>query len=64
MSMMNGVEIGNIDILDEDYYGPPPRFLREPKRSDFLSDPEMAIIGDDDGVVPALQKLKALISAW
>ena len=61
MTMMNGVEIGNIDILDEDYYGPPPRFLRERKSAD--SDPEMAILGEDDGL-PALRKLKALICAF
>jgi hypothetical protein len=63
MTMMNGVEIGNIDILDEDYYGPPPRFLRERKPSEFCSDPEMAILGEDDGI-PALRKLKALLSAF
>jgi hypothetical protein len=64
MTMMNGIEIGNIDILDEDYYGPPPRFLRERKRSEFCSDPEMAIAGDDDGSLPGLRQLKALLSAW
>jgi hypothetical protein len=64
MTMMNGIEIGNIDILDEDYYGPPPRFLQEPKRSEFCSDPENATVGDDDATHPALKKLMALLSAW
>jgi len=27
MTMMNGFDVRELDILDEEYFGPPPRFL-------------------------------------
>jgi hypothetical protein len=27
--MMNGLNVYDVELLDEEYFGPPPRFLRE-----------------------------------
>jgi hypothetical protein len=35
MTMMTGFDIKDVDLLDEDYLGPPPRFLLEDRAADF-----------------------------
>lgn len=29
MTMMNGLDVYEVELLDEEFFGPPPRFLRE-----------------------------------
>jgi hypothetical protein len=29
MTMMNGLDVYDVELLDEEFFGPPPRFLRE-----------------------------------
>ncbi len=60
MTMMNGLDRRELDILDEDYFGPPPRFLREGRPIDFC------IEGEEDrrahgSTLAALQKIKAFL---
>jgi hypothetical protein len=62
MTMMNGLEVGDIDIMDEEYFGPPPRFLVEGSGSNYDSD------GCDEmegaGLFPGISKLRRLVGAW
>ncbi|MEJ2116791.1 MAG: hypothetical protein P8Y67_00075 [Alphaproteobacteria bacterium] len=29
MTMMNGLDVCDVELMDEEFFGPPPRFLRE-----------------------------------
>ncbi len=42
MTMMTGFDMHELDVLDEEYLGPPPRFLVENRPSDFDFDDEFA----------------------
>ena len=64
MTMMNGFEAGQIDILDEDYYGPPPRFLRERKSADFYETAATVFGEDEEDALPAIEKLKSFLRVW
>ena len=35
MTMMNGFDARDVDILDEEFFGPPPRFLVEGRPDDY-----------------------------
>jgi hypothetical protein len=35
MTMMTGFDMREVDLLDEEYLGPPPRFLLEDRPADF-----------------------------
>lgn len=61
MTMMNGFDARDIDILDEEYFGPPPRFLVE-DRSPFEGT-EPVTLGDEEGL-PSLRRLKTLLGGW
>lgn len=58
MTMMNGLDLRELNILDEDYYGPPPRFLLEPRPSEL----EAAGVAPEEECEAAhvFQKLKTL----
>jgi hypothetical protein len=59
--MMNGFDARDIDILDEEYFGPPPRVLVE-DRSPFERI-EQSRFGDGEAL-PSLQRLKQLLGGW
>lgn len=61
MRMMSGFDARNIDIYEEDGFGPPPRFLVEGKR-DHGSDPFPEADGCEEPQSP-LDRLKALLNA-
>jgi hypothetical protein len=62
MTMMNGLDTGDLDIMDEEFFGPPPRFLVEgnggydadgsPDRTESLS------------LFPAITKFRKFVGAW
>ncbi|WP_088342806.1 MULTISPECIES: hypothetical protein [Rhodomicrobium] len=56
MTMMNGFDAAEIDILDEEYFGPPPRFLVEDRHADSFALPRV-----HDAHLPALARLKELL---
>jgi hypothetical protein len=63
MTMMNGLETVDLDILDEEFFGPPPRFLVEGHASSDDSEiPAERLEGF--GLIPGLGKIKQLMGAW
>lgn len=63
MTMMNGFDARDIDILDEEYFGPPPRFLVEGRPEDFCVEGIRAFSSDDYGL-PSLSRIKELLGVW
>ena len=57
MTMMNGFDVLDVDILDEEYFGPPPRFLVENRRADEYE----PAVARADSHLPALSRLKELL---
>jgi hypothetical protein len=62
MTMMNGLEVGDIDIMDEEYFGPPPRFLVEGSGSNYDGDCRDEM--ESPGLFPGISKLRKLVGAW
>jgi hypothetical protein len=60
MTMMNGLDRRELDILDEDYFGPPPRFLRESRPLDYRSELEEELEAHD-ATLPTLKRIKSLL---
>lgn len=63
MTMMTGLEMRDIDALDEEFFGPPPRFLVEGYASRLEGEPGNAE-PEDLAVFPGLGKLRQFIGAW
>jgi hypothetical protein len=63
MTMMNGFDGQEIDILDEEYFGPPPRFLVESRLDDYRADAAKDFSGEDCGL-PSLSRIKELLGVW
>ena len=63
MTMMNGFDARDVDILDEEYFGPPPRFLVESRPGDYRSEGANNFAGDDFGL-PSLSRIKELLGVW
>ena len=62
MTMMNGLDTVDLDILDEEFFGPPPRFLVEGHGS---KDTEISAERLEGlGLMSGLGKIKKLIGAW
>lgn len=58
MTMMINFDTRDLDLLDEDYFGPPPRFLTESRPSAVGSgEPDFFDEGEDGS--SALDKLKS-----
>jgi hypothetical protein len=57
---MTGFDIYDVDLLDEEYLGPPPRFLVESNPRDFTdTDPEVVHLRDGDA--SPLDRLKTFL---
>jgi hypothetical protein len=57
---MTGFDMYDVDLLDEDYLGPPPRFLVENNPRDFVdADPEFADFRKGDA--SPLDRLKTFL---
>ena len=61
MTTMSGFDYRNIDIYEEDSFGPPPRFLVEGLNSE--RDEEAEPLGDDQPALSPIAKLKAIFSS-
>ena len=64
MTMMNGLDSSDLDMMDEEFFGPPPRFLIEGHAgladSDAQSERRESL-----GVFSGLEKIKQLMGgAW
>lgn len=47
---MTGFDMSDIDLLDEEYLGPPPRFLTENNPRDFAdAEPDLTVVGEGAG---------------
>jgi hypothetical protein len=64
MTMMNGLEMRDIDLLDEEFFGPPPRFLVEGYAGHGETEAPMQRMTEDLSVFPGLGKLRQFIAAW
>jgi hypothetical protein len=62
MTMMNGFDARDADILDEEYFGPPPRFLLEARLDDDQA--ESGKLGSEDFGLPSLSRIKQLLGVW
>ena len=63
MTMMNGLETVDLDILDEEFFGPPPRFLVEGHAGS--QDTEMSAERlEGFGLLSGLGRIKELVAAW
>jgi hypothetical protein len=60
MTKIDGLEIGDIDIMDEEFFGPPPRFLVE-GNGPYDSDGDQA---ERSGMFPGMRKIRRLVGAW
>jgi hypothetical protein len=63
MTMMNGFDARDVDILDEEYFGPPPRFLVESRLDDYRADATRDFAVEDFGL-PSLSRIKELLGVW
>jgi hypothetical protein len=63
MTMMNGFDARDVDILDEEYFGPPPRFLVESRPDDYRAEAAKDFGGDEFGL-PSLSRIKELLGVW
>ena len=63
MTMMNGFDAREVDILDEEYFGPPPRFLVESRLDDYRTDTAKDFASEDCGL-PSLSRIKELLGVW
>ncbi len=63
MTMMNGFDALDIDILDEEYFGPPPRFLVESRLDDDSADAVKHPSAEEFGL-PSLSRIKELLGVW
>ena len=63
MTMMNGFDARDADILDEEYFGPPPRFLVESRLDDYRADAATHFASEDSGL-PSLSRIKELLGVW
>lgn len=61
MTTMSGFDYRNIDIYEEDSFGPPPRFLVEGLNSE--RDEEIELFDDDQPTPSPFAKLKAVFSS-
>jgi hypothetical protein len=58
---MTGLDMSDVDLLDEEYLGPPPRFLVENNPRDFADgEPALTTYGDADS--SAFGMLKSFFS--
>jgi hypothetical protein len=60
MTTTTGYDLYDIDVLDEEFYGPPPRFLVEDRAADFPSEPPHGL-HDNKGKADALGRIKSLL---
>ncbi|NJM35263.1 MAG: hypothetical protein HC850_11740 [Rhodomicrobium sp.] len=60
--MTNGLDLRQLNILEEESFGPPPRFLVERRPGDRRDDCQAAM--QDEDSLPALRKLKALLGIF
>jgi hypothetical protein len=63
MTMMNGLDTVDLDIMDEVFFGPPPRFLVEGHTPSNDNEPE-ADRFEMLGMFAGLYKIKRLMGAW
>jgi hypothetical protein len=63
MTMMNGLESIDLDIMDEEFFGPPPRFLVEGNAigNDHETQSERP---ESRGVFSGFEKIRRLMGAW
>jgi hypothetical protein len=63
MTIMNGFDARDVDIMDEEYFGPPPRFLVESRPDDHGGDAAKDFASEDYGL-PSFSRIKELLGVW
>ena len=62
MTMMNGLDSIDLEMMDEEFFGPPPRFLVEGHANSNEADGAEPV--ENHGVFAGLEKIKQLMGAW
>jgi hypothetical protein len=62
MTMMNGLETVDLDILDEEFLGPPPRFLVEGNARSQEAEMSTERL-EGFGLIPGFDKIRKLMGA-
>ncbi len=62
MTMMNGLDSLDLEMMDEEFFGPPPRFLVEGHSGGSDSDGSEAV--ECSGVFSGFEKIRQLMGAW
>jgi hypothetical protein len=63
MSKSYGLEIGDLDMIDEAFFGPPPRFLVEGLGNSREADDATDRL-EGASFFPGISKIKTLMGAW
>ena len=63
MTMMNGLDSVDLDMMDEEFFGPPPRFLIEGHAPSNDNHPEAGRF-ETSRMFAGLGKIKGLMGAW
>ena len=63
MTMMNGLDSIDLEMMDEEFFGPPPRFLVE-GASDGDAGDARSERGEGSGVFAGLERIRQLMGAW
>lgn len=60
MTTTTGHDLYDIDLLDEEFFGPPPRFLVEDRPADFTGEPRHGA-SESDARTDPLGKIRSLL---
>ena len=63
MTMMNGLESVDLDLMDEEFFGPPPRFLVEGSALSNEHDTQSER-SERLGVFAGFEKIRRLMGVW
>ena len=63
MTRTYGLEIGDLDMIDEEFFGPPPRFLVEGKSHSRDADDATDRL-ERSSLFPGISQIKKLVGAW
>jgi hypothetical protein len=63
MTMMNGLETGDLDIMDEEFFGPPPRFLVEGDGGVYENESASEACGRLS-LFSGLSQIRKFVGAW
>ena len=61
MTTITGYKLFDMDLLDEEYLGPPPRFLVEDRPEDLAGETISTSEADETATTKAIEKFRSLL---